>query len=166
MSRSTRARRQRRLLRENNASSPATFPGVDENWGEWFRFPSTAPGACPMDLIIGNPRASRSSECSYLNHWYVVTLFEFPCEWGDVIQVSVVRTDDARITWAELQRIKNELFGCERLGIEVLPPESELVDRENAYHFWILPEDSSLPFGLHLPGAFGAWKDTKAGEHE
>lgn len=52
------------------------------------------------------------------------------------------------ITWAERQRIKNELFGRERTAVEVMPPESELVDEANMYHLWVMPVGYVLPFTL------------------
>lgn len=52
------------------------------------------------------------------------------------------------VTWAEKQRIKNELFGRERTAIEVFPPVSELVDEAMAYHLWVFPPGTLLPFTL------------------
>ncbi len=48
--------------------------------------------------------------------------------------------------WRHFQRIKNELAGPEREGIEVFPPESQLVDTANQYHLFIYPEGMSNPF--------------------
>lgn len=52
------------------------------------------------------------------------------------------------ITWSEKQRIKNEIFGEERLAIEVFPAKSNLVNEVNMYHLWVMPKGFSLPFGL------------------
>lgn len=52
------------------------------------------------------------------------------------------------ITWAERQKIKNELFGRERAAVEVMPPESELVDGANMYHIWVMPPGYVMPFTL------------------
>jgi hypothetical protein len=52
------------------------------------------------------------------------------------------------VTWAERQRIKNELFGRERTAVEVMPPESELIDEANMYHMWVMPAGYRLPFTL------------------
>lgn len=46
--------------------------------------------------------------------------------------------------WREMQRIKNEIFGEETVGIEFYPKESELVDNFNIYWMWIFP-DGVLP---------------------
>lgn len=79
------------------------------------------------------------------------------------VQVSLLATDIGLIThlwirahdgtmpraWRDLQRIKNELVGPERLAVEVFPPESELVDSANMAHLWVYPEGYALPFRLH-----------------
>lgn len=51
------------------------------------------------------------------------------------------------ISWAEKQRIKNEIFGEEALAIELFPKNSALVDQANMYHLWVL-HDFSFPFSL------------------
>jgi hypothetical protein len=52
------------------------------------------------------------------------------------------------VTWGEKMRIKDELFGRERTAIEVFPPVSELIDEANAYHLWVFPPGTLLPFTL------------------
>lgn len=49
--------------------------------------------------------------------------------------------------WRDLQRIKNEICGPEREGVELYPAESRLVDTANQFHLWILPKGQSMPFG-------------------
>ena len=53
------------------------------------------------------------------------------------------------IPWAVKQEIKNELFGENRVAIEVFPKEKHLVDMCDVYHLWIFPKDFDLPFGIH-----------------
>lgn len=53
------------------------------------------------------------------------------------------------IPWSVKQQIKNELFGENRLAIEVFPKEKNLVDVMDVYHLWIFPKDFDLPFGIH-----------------
>ena len=48
--------------------------------------------------------------------------------------------------WRHFQRIKNELAGPEREGVELFPPESKLVDMANQYHIWVMPEGKTTPF--------------------
>jgi len=45
-----------------------------------------------------------------------------------------------------MQRIKDELAGHDRTGVEVYPPHDEIVDQADMYHLWVLPEP--LPFTL------------------
>lgn len=67
---------------------------------------------------------------------------------GEVEHVAIRNHASSDIPWAAKQRIKNELFGEERLAVEVFPPVSELVDGANMYHLWILPVGYNLPLGL------------------
>lgn len=64
-------------------------------------------------------------------------------------RVGVRRHDESTVvTWSDLQRIKNELFGADVLAVQVLPPESKLVDAANIYWFYVYPDDEILPFRL------------------
>lgn len=88
---------------------------------------------------------------AWTNNVYSVQLYEQGSEWGPIEHLMIKRHDAAASrSWADFQRIKDELFGSERTAIEVYPPASELVDQANMYHLWILPAGFRLPFGLHL----------------
>jgi hypothetical protein len=50
-----------------------------------------------------------------------------------------------RPTWHEMQRIKSDLAGPDATGIEVYPPDREIVDQADMFHLWIV---SDLPFSL------------------
>jgi hypothetical protein len=50
------------------------------------------------------------------------------------------------ITWAEKQKIKNQLVGPEAAAFECYPRESELVNSYNVYHLWATKHP--------LPGGF------------
>lgn len=77
---------------------------------------------------------------------YVVQVYERETAWGTVLHLAIRRCDDRpEMPWRDMQRIKNELVGPERLGVEVFPPESAVMDM---YHLWVLPEGFHLPFGL------------------
>ena len=61
-----------------------------------------------------------------------------------------ITTDGSRgFSWAEKQQIKDELFGKNRVAIEVYPTEDRLVDTADVYHLWVLPKGFRLPFGIH-----------------
>lgn len=69
------------------------------------------------------------------------------------MHLSFKRKDRAAVRdWRHFQAIKNEVAGPEREGIEIYPPESELVDAANEYHLWILPPDARLPVGFAVEG--------------
>jgi hypothetical protein len=86
---------------------------------------------------------------AWTNNVYAVQLFEHESEWGPIDHLMINRHDSAASrSWADFQRIKEELFGPERVAVEVYPPASELVDQANMYHLWILPAGFRLPFGL------------------
>ncbi len=80
---------------------------------------------------------------------FSVQVYDRETEWGPVMQLVVRRHDGGTvISWAELQRIKNELAGANRLAIEVFPPVEQLIDNANLFHLWVLPRGFVLPFGL------------------
>lgn len=56
-------------------------------------------------------------------------------------RVMIRRHDSGRVVWAEMQRIKNELFGEDRIAIEVLPRQSDVVDSANMYWFFLVPKE-------------------------
>jgi hypothetical protein len=85
------------------------------------------------------------------NGVFVVMIREIDTAWGRVAHAWIRTASEAPdITWAEKQRIKDELFGRERLAVEVFPPQSEMVDAANLYHIWVLPAGFALPFNLKV----------------
>ncbi len=61
------------------------------------------------------------------------------------VHLAVSSLTGDRPTWHEMQRIKTELAGPDATGIEVYPPEREIVDQADMFHIWIV---SDLPFSL------------------
>ena len=62
--------------------------------------------------------------------------------------IIVSRRDGGAVRdWRHLQRLKNQLAGSEREGIEIYPAESRLCDVGNATHLWLLPRGQVVPFG-------------------
>ena len=86
-------------------------------------------------------------------------------EWGNVEHVTITKGIQTEIlnnldlskikdgsggfTWAEKQEIKDELFGKNRVAIEVYPKENRLVDSADVYHLWVFDKKFDLPFGIH-----------------
>ena len=52
-------------------------------------------------------------------------------------------------SWAEKQQIKNELFGENRVAVEVFPTGDRLVDTADVYHLWVFDKKFKMPFGIH-----------------
>lgn len=89
---------------------------------------------------------------------YCVTSRLLMTKFGKVEHVSIIKqdkekllsTDGARdISWKVKQEIKNELFGENRLAIEVFPKTDRLVDTCDVYHLWVFEKSFELPFGIH-----------------
>lgn len=77
-------------------------------------------------------------------------------KWGKVEHVAIQRMNKVfssdgsnDIGWSIKQQIKNELFGENRLAIEVFPEEKLLVDVCDVYHLWVFEKGFELPFGIH-----------------
>lgn len=80
---------------------------------------------------------------AYRNTRYTVMVFDnAKTTHGLATQILVQKHDDTQILnhWAELQKIKNEIFGQESTAVEYYPAESELVNMHNIYWLWIFPE--------------------------
>ena len=90
-------------------------------------------------------QARRAAE----NGVFSVMVREIKTEWGIVTHAFLRTASNAiDITWAEKQKIKDELFGRERIAIEVFPPRSELVDGADMFHLWVMPAGFEMPFTL------------------
>lgn len=50
--------------------------------------------------------------------------------------------------WEDFQRIKNQLVGPERWGIEIYPTDEMLVNDCHQYHIFVLPEGITQPFDI------------------
>ena len=85
----------------------------------------------------------------YINNRYSVQWSVVTTEIGEIVHLWVRRHDkEMPQSWGDLQRIKNKLVGAERIGVQVFPAQSELVDCANMAHLWIYPEDWVMPFSL------------------
>lgn len=99
---------------------------------------------------VKGTRVSEVSRGWYNNHFSVMAR-DVKCSWGDVEHLWVRRTDGKVFyDWQTIQRIKNELAidGFNRTGIQVFPPQEEVLDAFNWYHLWVLPPAFELPFSL------------------
>ena len=80
---------------------------------------------------------------AFINNRYVVMINDnAETDKGNAIRAMIQKHDDTPIVnhWSEMQKIKNELFGKEAIGVEYFPKESQLTDDHNIYWLWIFPE--------------------------
>lgn len=65
---------------------------------------------------------------------------------GGVLQLLIQRTDGrAKRSWHDLQRIKNEVAGPDRVAVEVFPAADRVVDGAHVTHLWVLPAGFEIP---------------------
>ncbi len=82
---------------------------------------------------------------TWINDLYVV--IAKPMAQG-ATHLSIRRIDrKACRDWRHFQKIKNQLCGKEREGLELYPAESRLVDTANQYHIWVMPPGVRLEIG-------------------
>lgn len=112
-----------------------------KGWGEWEeidhkKFSRETGHKSPKDLIR-----------AWKNNIFIVQLYLKQTPDGDEIQKLMIRRNDesTKVSWADKQRIKNELMGEETFMIECFPPQDLLIDCANMYWLWSLPK-GSYPF--------------------
>lgn len=105
-------------------------------WGAWVTIPVT-PG------MIAGRGWPQTVQRAHRNRCFCV--LERPLADG-TIHLAVTSLSQARPTWWEMQRIKNELAGEEATAVEVYPPQHEVVDGADMFHIWVMP--APLPFSL------------------
>lgn len=126
--------------RDRRAAVAMERRGLKGDWGPWrfTNLPDGLPGHGGWTSEIREARA---------NNLYAVLVRPLRDEDGQQVYHLAIRTaSQLEPPWRDLQRIKNELFGDEATAVQVMPPQSELVDAADMYHIWILPK--RLPFTL------------------
>ena len=81
---------------------------------------------------------------AYTNNRYLVMIDDnAKTTKGTAIRAMIQRHDEMPIQnhWAELQNIKNSIFGLEAVAVEYFPRQTDLVDMHNIYWMYIFPED-------------------------
>lgn len=76
---------------------------------------------------------------------------------GGIMQCAIRgHADIWPITWDDLQRIKNEVFGPTAIAVELYPAtDNEWRPMVNARIIYVVPSNWACPFGLQLAGAWG-----------
>jgi len=112
----------------------------------WERRDAFAVTTAQRPVLAANEQWRR--DC-YVNNRYSVQLSLVSTGDGEVTHLWI-RAHDGSMprSWRDLQRIKNELVGADRVAVEVFPPDDELVDSANMAHLWVYPPGFILPFRL------------------
>jgi len=100
----------------------------------------------PLDLSVAK-FIPKGMTRSFINNRFIVMIFDnAEVSTGTAIQALIQRHDNLPILghWAEIQKIKNEIFGEETTAVEYYPAKSQLIDEFNIYWIWIFP-DGVLP---------------------
>jgi len=85
-------------------------------------------------------------ERAWLNSRYMVRVNEFP---NGITYLSIKRVKKQHIhDWREILRIKNELCGPNREGLELYPGMFRVVDTSNQYHLFVMPEGVGINLGF------------------
>jgi len=111
------------------------------DWGVWVEtgLPHGIPGASGWCADVRSVAK---------NNLYVVLMRPVETEWGRVWHLAIRTASNLEPPWRDKQRIKNALYGWERVAVEVMPPGSELIDEADMYHMWVMPEGFMLPFTI------------------
>ena len=104
-------------------------------WGEWE--------------TKSFPKGTVSSNRSYFGYHFVrsrqndvFAVLERKVQGGTHLAVSSLSGE--RPSWWEMQRIKNELMGESTTGVEIYPPQDEVVDGANMFHIFVTHEASQF----------------------
>lgn len=122
-------------------------------WSPWERVGSNEIAANHQKasaIFGGSGGWARMSHTVWRNRWCCVMVRTVAnTALGVNVEHASFRTAmNAELSWPEKQRIKDELFGPDRMAVEVYPRTSQLVDEADMYHLWIFPEGFSFDFGL------------------
>lgn len=102
--------------------------------------------ACP----VGGLGWTREMHTVWTNGWLCVmvrTLMHTSL--GFTMDHCAMRTAlGAELRFAEKQRVKDEIFGEDRMAVEVFPRTGDLVDAANMFHLWVFPAGYRFDFGL------------------
>lgn len=122
-------RAQRRLSEKHGRRSQA-LP-----WNEFEEISLSAGYMSPTLREMG-----QNFDRIWKNNKYIAFLLMNDRRWlGETWHRIMVRRADSEpiMSWSDMQRIKNELFGLEVEAIQFLPAQSALVDQANLYWFFI-----------------------------
>jgi hypothetical protein len=87
---------------------------------------------------------------AYRNDWIAVMVRSVHSDLlGIMVDHAAIRTAlCAEFRWRELPRIKDEIFGKDRMAVQVYPRQVDLIDAADMYHLWVFPLGYRFDFGL------------------
>lgn len=126
------------------------FKTIGKVWSAWESVTIT-------DKMRDEHRYLKNVHSVFRNSRYAVHMFACATTLGAVMQVDVMPHHIKReIPYGDMQRIKAELFSPDAVALEVYPAAAiDMQIDANVRIMWVMPVDWVLPFGLHLPTAFG-----------
>ena len=98
------------------------------DWGRW------------EDKSIDFREKKKNAHAFYANYIYSVQVYN---DDGQIVAGIRRHDQSVNVPWADKQRIKNEIFGEEKLFIECFPPEKELIDQANLFWIWEMVSDKN-----------------------
>jgi len=85
----------------------------------------------------------------WLNNRYSASVYLRRTSWGVIEHLAIRRHDGLPVEgWDDLQRIKNEVVGAERVALEVYPRADEVIASANMRHLFVLPEGFEMPLTI------------------
>lgn len=107
--------------------------------------------------VLGHPSAPKGLLRAYCNSMFSVQVYgslyahsDGSCVRGcRLTWLGIRRHDEGRPSWADLQRIKNEILGPEAEAVQVMPPVSLLVDQVDMY--WLMSAEPPTAFSKCFP---------------
>lgn len=106
---------------------------------DWNEFQDVTAEALYRHRLL-NPGSTYRPDRVYQNNKFIVQVFDNKQILGMNATKAMIRRADSgtEVFWADLQRIKNEIWGLEAQAIQMFPKESELVDDANLYWIWVI----------------------------
>lgn len=108
-----------------------------DDWGEWKKREIGHGPICFGPTFGG--------DFHFENNLFSIYGGEINFEAGLFVHLFIIKKGGGEPRWRDKQRIKNELFGCDRVALEIMPRQDEIVGRADAYHIWIAPPNFKLP---------------------
>lgn len=114
-------------------------------WEPFERIPETE----RPELFARQRRTTGDLRSVWKNNRYIVQIYARVTEAGEALQLACRRNDEEPIEgWDDLQRMKNEIVGADRIAIEIYPAASNVIDQANMRHLFVLPEGQPAPFTI------------------